>query len=117
MVAQLRDYAPESMTRTEFADQVLAWLDEMNRTVAEHLTAHRTRAAHYSTGIPVSSVVDVTAAGHRYEKVWHPVPSHESNQPRRLANGADFGDGTTIDVLVSAPGVLDVVRRSFPNVV
>lgn len=117
MIAALRDHAPEAMTRTEFADQVLVWVAEVDRTVADHLTAHRARAAHYSTGIPVSSVVDVTAAGHRWEKIWHPVRSHESNQPRQLVEGADFGDGTTIDVHVSAPGVLDVVRMPSPNVV
>lgn len=115
MIAALRDHAPEAMTRTEFADRVLVWVGEVDRTVADHLTAHRARAAHYSTGIPVSSVVDVTAAGHRWEKVWHPVRSHGSNQPRRLVEGVDFGDGTTIDVLASAPGVLDVVRRTSPN--
>ncbi|MBZ4618826.1 hypothetical protein [Mycobacterium avium] len=114
MVTQLRDNAPDPMTRNQFADQVLAWLAETQRTVDEHRRQHGGYGERYSTGVPVSSVVEAEAAGYRYEKIWHPDPTHSSNRSRVLAEGVKFSDGVLVDVIVAAPGVLDLVHRKSP---
>ncbi|UGT94856.1 hypothetical protein KN246_15815 [Mycobacterium intracellulare] len=114
MVTQTCDSAPDTMTRAQFAEQVLAWLAETQRTVDEHRHQHGGYGERYSTGIPVSSVVEAAAAGYRYEKIWHPDPAHFSNRSRVLAEGVEFSDGVLVDVIVAAPGVLDLVHRKSP---
>lgn len=43
--------------------------------------------------------------------VWDPRRDHPTNQPHLAAQGIVLHDGTLADVIVSTPGVLDVVRR------
>ncbi|CNK44750.1 Uncharacterised protein [Mycobacterium tuberculosis] len=100
------------MTRTDFADYALACVDRLFRGIQEHQIAHGAHGDHYSTGVPVASVVDLNSVGARWQKVWHPAPDYPANQPRTLVDGLDLGDGTVGAVIASAPGVLDVVRRN-----
>ncbi|WP_142279623.1 hypothetical protein [Mycobacterium arosiense] len=66
---------------------------------------------HYSTGLPVWSL-EKPAADADFAWVWHPDPGHESNRPRVIDGDADLGNGERGAIVISAPGVIDVVRHN-----
>ncbi|ETZ31178.1 hypothetical protein JF732_18850 [Mycobacterium intracellulare] len=113
---RVRDAAPDTATARDFADYVLAYVGRLFEGIQQHQVVHGAHGDHYSSGIPVSTIVDL-AGGARWEKAWHPAPAHPLNQPRTLAERIPLGDGSTAAVIASAPGVLDVVRQPSPNVV
>lgn len=113
---RVRDAAPDAATARDFADYALAYVDKVFDGIAQHQVVFGAHGDHYSSGIPVSTTVDL-AGGARWEKAWHPAPGHPLNQPRTLVEGIPLGDGSTATVIASAPGQLDVVRRTSPNVV
>ncbi|TXI51708.1 hypothetical protein [Mycolicibacter arupensis] len=68
----------------------------------------------YSTGHDAISVVALRADGRsNFVRCWHPDPQHPSNQPG-LLGAVDLGDGERVDILIAAPGHLDVVRYDGP---
>lgn len=113
---RVRDAAPDTATGPRFADYAIAYVERVWRGIAEHQVVFGAHGDHYSSGIPVSTTVDL-AGGARWEKTWHPAPGHPLNQPRTLIEGIPLGDGSTATVIASAPGQLDVVRKPSPNVV
>jgi hypothetical protein len=109
-VTQWRDHAPDALSRTDFANAVLAALGGLQQMLAEHQVVHGAHGECYTTGIPVASIVEV-ADGARWEKVWHPNPAHHTSRRRILAEGVPLAGGVAADIIVTAPGQLDVVRK------
>lgn len=115
-LARVADAAPPAATVRDYANCALAYVDRVFAGIQEHQVNHGAHGDHYSTGLPVSTTVSL-AGGAKWQKLHHPAPGHPINRPRVLATGVPLGDGSTADVIASAPGVLDVVRRPSPNVV
>ncbi|ASL08454.1 hypothetical protein MYCODSM44623_01704 [Mycobacterium intracellulare subsp. chimaera] len=109
-LARVADAAPPATTVRDFADYVLAYVDQIFEGIQQHQVVHGVRGDRYTTGLPLSSIADL-GGGYRWEKVWHPAPAHPSNSPRTLCERVPMGDGTFGTVIASAPGQLDVVRR------
>lgn len=110
------DAAPDTATARDFAGYAIAYAERVWRGIAEHQVVFGAHGDHYSSGVPVSTTVDL-AGGARWEKAWHPAPGHSLNRPRTLADGIPLPDGSVAAVIASAPGVLDVVRRSPADIV
>lgn len=108
---RVRDAAPPDATVEEFAEFAISRVERLWRGIGEHQTKFGAHGDVYTTGVPVVSVVDVTADGAKWQKVNHPDPGHPINAPRTLVTGIPVGDGFTADVIASGGGVLDVVRR------
>ncbi|TAM62856.1 hypothetical protein [Mycobacterium sp.] len=110
-IQQVRDVLPESVTASDALGHVMARLEVLAGKVDEHRAAHDAYGDVYDSGVPVASVADL-GGGHRWQMAWHPSPAHPANTPRTLVSGVRLPDGTTGDVIATAVGVLDVVRRS-----
>ena len=103
----LRDHLPPALTAAEVAEVSVARLTELLEVVEAHRATLGAHAGTYSTGVPVSSVVDV-GAGWRWQHIWHPNPPQNRAGPLREVVLPDGSPGT---IVASAPGVLDVVRQ------
>jgi hypothetical protein len=103
----LRDHLPPALTAAEVAEVSVARLTELLRVVEAHRAALGTDGELYSTGLPVASVVDM-GAGWRWQQVWHPDPAQNRTGSLR---DVVLPDGSRGQIVVSAPGVLDVVRQ------
>lgn len=95
-----------------FEDLVISGAQDIQRAMHEHLAAHGATGDRYATGMPVTSHVELRA-GEAWQWCWHPDPAHPHNRPRHIS-AAELPDGRRGDVVVTAPGVLDLVPAA-PN--
>ncbi|WP_205843389.1 hypothetical protein, partial [Mycobacterium intracellulare] len=97
----------------------LAWAAEkltaLLADLAGHLNAIGADCGRYDDGRAVVSKADLDDRGHFLAHVWDPRPDHPTNQPHVVSAGIPF-EGALIDLVVSAPGVLDVVRRPAADI-
>ncbi|GAB3019560.1 hypothetical protein [Mycobacterium bourgelatii] len=104
----------EAFPGTEGAAVAAALRDELDALAVDlegHLAAMGGDPLLYDDGRPAVSRVDLTNDGqHGVCFVWDPRPDHPTNRPHVVAS-VPFDDGTIAEVIVVAPGVLDVVRR------
>ncbi|MGV0161041.1 hypothetical protein ACRU3B_16575 [Mycobacterium colombiense] len=89
-LARVADAAPDTATLRDFADYALAYVDRVFAGIQEHQVVHGAYGYHYSTGIPVSTIVDL-AGGARWEKVWHPASAHPPTRRARCARASRLG--------------------------
>jgi len=96
----------------EVAELLQAELGGLTADLEQHLAIIGGDPLRYDDGRPVVSMVKLTDDGrHGVVLVWDPRPDHPVNR-HHVAASVPLEDGTVADVVVSAPGVLDVVRRS-----
>lgn len=106
IAAWMRHFDPDGQT------ELTRYLDKLESDLGEHVERFGVGdATHYTTGMPVWSL-EKPAAGADFAWVWHPSPGHESNQPRVIDADADLGNGERGAIVISAPGVIDVVRKT-----
>ncbi|OBG36203.1 hypothetical protein [Mycolicibacter heraklionensis] len=109
-----RDNPPEGWTDAQTIELAIKRLSTAAEDCVSHLDDFgEAGTVTYSTGHEAISVVSPTARND-FVWCWHPDPQHPSNQPRLLASDVDLGDGEWVDILIAAPGHLDVVRRDVP---
>ncbi|SLB52108.1 Uncharacterised protein [Mycobacteroides abscessus subsp. bolletii] len=82
--------------------------------VAEHLQNIGGDPSRYDDGSPVSSVVTVPG-GRVVLWVWDPRLDSPTNRPHMIMEGLRCPDGSAVDVMVTAPGVIDVVQHREPG--
>lgn len=90
------------------AGALRAELEAVAVDLEQHLAAIGGDPLFYEDGRAVVSMIDLPD-GRCVAYVWDPRPGHETNMPQ-VAVSVPLGGGT-VDVLVVAPGILDVVRR------
>lgn len=91
---------------------VCGYLDALGRDVDEHLAVFGAAGCgQYTTGVPVASVLHIQPGAAGFVWCWHPRTGHPSNLPHVITAAVDVGGGEVVDVIVSGPGALDVIRR------
>jgi hypothetical protein len=89
----------------EAAERVSQILAEARAAVADDADDR------YSDGRSVATTLEVEeSCNFRY--TWHPLAGHQHNQPRVLVERAETPSGAVRTIVVSAPGVLDVVNAA-----
>ncbi|EUA45531.1 hypothetical protein E3G44_004356 [Mycobacteroides abscessus] len=89
---------------------VLHLIRGLQATVGEHLENIGGDPNHYDDGSAVASVVGLPG-GWSFVWVWDPRADNPTNRPQKVAERLRCPDGNTVDVIVTAPGVLDVVTQ------
>jgi hypothetical protein len=98
------DWIAGSAQLTDDADPLCEALDSVRALIDE---APLDDPDHYSDGRRVWTELDDPRFPLVY--VWHPDPANKRNQPQTFGGAAWDYDGRRRTVIVSAPGVLDVI--------
>ncbi|OBG76250.1 MULTISPECIES: hypothetical protein [unclassified Mycobacterium] len=81
--------------------------------LASRLCADAHDFNHYSDGRQIQTSVEIEP-GCRLDYRWFPDPADPANQPRTLVERHVCANGRQVSVVVSAPGILDVVGADRP---
>ncbi|OHU75897.1 hypothetical protein BKG84_25855 [Mycobacteroides chelonae] len=93
---------------------LLHLVEALRVTVGEHLLATTGDPMRYDDGSPVASVVSLPGGG-AFCWVWDPRADSPTNRPHMIMERLHCPDGSEVSVIVSAPGVLDVVQHRAPD--
>lgn len=102
---------PGEMSAADVAQAGAALLQRIKDRLLRHMDAHDVTGPHYDNGLPMYSTAALTPGVVEHVHIWHPDPANEANQPRLIVD-APLDSGERVQVMVTAPGQLDVVRRT-----